>query len=281
MTEFQRTSYVLVDPAGGFWHTVPRGCSTYRVERWAADSPDGPELLTDSDSNPKWLWSADRIEQVCVVRTATPVLIAWELRPALGETADNPRRLTAEEGQARWEAEDESFAALYERVTEPGVPVVEFYPVAVDELKGAPWPVTAAGTGLSWSVDTATALRQTSAFHHLFPGTLAGVRGAIAKQLDSLPGSTVHDYSEWRVSKRFMDPPKPKPKRGSGSRTEPKRTWRTVGVPVPKPPNTISAPNRAEAVAKYEALRDQAIAIFEGWHECPTCQGRGFFGGAA
>lgn len=277
MKVYEKKSYVLADTVnGGYWHATLQRTYTSQYESFHANGPDGPEMAADKPDYAQWLHCDVRATEIHAKRKPVAVTSHYELKPEFGPTGANPAALTPEQYAERCD-DDDFLSSLYVPVREvSGDGEWEVWEVSADDAEGSPWPDDLAGTGLSWKVDQGAALGVDARFHHLLPGALQGVLGAITKELDAIPNCDAYDRSEWQVYKRFPNPTPPKPKKGPGSRTEPKRTWTTIRVPIPKPPRSIAAENLADAIQNYRAKRDAAIAQFNAVHRCDACDGKGW-----
>lgn len=278
MKVFEKRSFVLADPVvGGYWHAVPKsasGLDAYETIR--ANSPDGPEMARDQNSAyAKWLHSEVRATEIHALRKPQRELSHYALRPEFGATEANPSRLTPDQGNARLDNTATGDLMAYEAVfTQPEGGEWEVWPVTEHDLEGPRWPEETRGTQLSWTAEHGTGVD--SRFHHLLPGKLSGVRASITKELHGRRNVNCYDHSEWSLYVRIPRPLAPKPKKGPGSRTQPKQTYRTVEIEGVAPPRVIAGESLADAIAKYRVLRDDLIAKVEAVTMCNCCDGKGW-----
>lgn len=278
-----RQTYRLADPSGGYWYLIPDDNHGWSQATWTGIDADGNEVPTvpNAEQYAKWLWCPVVLSAIVRRLPGKTTILDYELNGTVGPTEANPQVISTEEYQRRNKAED--FEGITTRIyqarkSERGPDEAERFEVSSVELVGAPpWVGGNEIQGLTWKADLPSALRERTEYMHLFPGHLNGVRNAAKKYLDSLDGVQVLDYdSKWKVTLRLWNPTPPKPKTGRGSRTTPKRTYRTIEIPIPRPPASIAGTSRDEALAEYQAYLDRAEAIIANRHRCPTCNGTGY-----
>ena len=280
--------YVLHDDGTWFY---------YLTEPRARYAPPGIEVLADDEPMHAceldgWWRATHEATAISVVRPQPDRTTGYRLADPDAVSARYPASLTVDEYTERRnasEAEGEVLYRMYERDTEPMPPTVEEISGPWLRLDGTP----PAQDGRTWTAKLPAELSYRPEYLHLFPGYMPGFRDHMSELLKRQPH--VQYVFDWKSGGQVyglqvtLQIPFDQPVReqrpalnrnGTRSRSRKPRTvavtaTRRLDLPVPF---RIDAPNRAAAVAEWNRLEADLLAVVADASvvACHACRGHGY-----